>query len=81
MKTYDDVMERAAERKAAAQARKIERAESGVVNALVIEQVPNGLYQCRYSQAGPVPEELKGLFTHKKKVLDICARRNIPVVS
>ena len=79
MKSYDEVMEKAAERKAALKERKEERKEAGDVNRLIIEQSPNGLYTCRY-QRGPVPEELKGYFTHKHKVLDICNRRNIPVL-
>lgn len=80
MKTLDDIMERKAERQAAAQARKEERKESGDVNQLLIEKEPTGLYFCRYTR-GPVPEELKGMFTHKQKILDICTRRNIPVAS
>lgn len=73
-------MERKAERQAAAKERKEERKEAGEVNLLYIEKEPSGLYYCRYSR-GPVPEELKGSFTHKQKILDICTRRNISVAS
>ncbi len=78
MKTLEDIMERKAERQAAARERKEERKESNDVNTLSIEKEPTGLYFCRYTR-GPVPEELKGMFTHKQKILDICTRRNIPV--
>ena len=71
-------MERKAERQAAAKERKEERKEAGEVNLLYIEKEPTGLYYCRYSR-GPVPDELKGTFTHKQKILDICTRRNIQV--
>ena len=78
MKTLEDIMERKAERQAAARERKEERKENGDVNSLSIEREPTGLYYCRYTR-GPVPDELKGTFTHKQKILDICTRRNIPV--
>jgi hypothetical protein len=78
VKTLEDIMERKAERQAAARERKEERKESNDVNTLSIEKEPTGLYFCRYTR-GPVPEELKGMFTHKQKILDICTRRNIPV--
>lgn len=78
MKALENIMERKAERQAAAKERKEERKEGGDVNLLYIEKEPTGLYFCRYSR-GPVPEELKGLFTSKQKVLDICSRRNIQV--
>ncbi len=78
MKTLEDIMERKAERQAAARERKEERKESNDVNTLSIEKEPTGLYFCRYTR-GPVPDELKGMFTHKQKILDICTRRNIPV--
>jgi hypothetical protein len=78
VKTLEDIMERKAERQAAARERKEERKESNDVNTLSIEKEPTGLYFCRYTR-GPVPDELKGMFTHKQKILDICTRRNIPV--
>jgi hypothetical protein len=51
---YDRVMEKAAEKKQAAKERKEVREESGIVNKLVIERTPVGLYQARYSMRGQV---------------------------
>lgn len=76
---YDKVMEKHQEKKLAAKERKEERAESGIVNKLVIERTPMGLYSCRYSMRGQVPDELKGLFTRKDRILAICAQRSIEV--
>lgn len=73
------IMERKAAKVARAEERKEEKKEAGVVNELVIERQPAGLYFCKYSQHGPVPDELKGLFTHKQRILDIASRRNIPL--
>ena len=56
-----------------------ERKEQDIVNKLLIEMNPNGLFSVRYSFAGQVPEELKGLFTRKDRILAIANRRNIPV--
>lgn len=76
---YDKVMEKHQEKKLAAKERKEERAESGIVNKLVIERTPMGLYSCRYSMRGQVPDELKGLFTRKDRILAICTQRSIEV--
>ncbi len=73
------IMERKAAKLAKAEERKEERKESGVVNELVIERQPAGLYFCKYSQHGPVPDELKGLFTHKQRIIDVALRRGIPI--
>ena len=78
---YDKVMEKAAEKKQAAKERKEERAELNIVNKLVIEMTPVGLYQARYSMRGQVPDELKGLFTRKDRILDIARQRGIEVES
>lgn len=77
--TYDKVMEKHQAKKEAAKERKEERAESGIVNKLVIERTPMGLYSCRYSMRGQVPDELKGLFTRKDRILAICTQRSIEV--
>lgn len=77
---YDKVMEKHQEKKLAAKERKEERAESGIVNKLVIERTPMGLYSCRYSMRGQVPDELKGLFTRKDRILAICTQRSIEVL-
>ena len=76
---YDRVMEKAAEKKQAAKERKEERQESGIVNKLVIEMTPVGLYQARYSMRGQVPDDLKGLFTRKERILTIAKEKGIEV--
>lgn len=76
---YDKVMEKHQEKKLAAKERKEERAENNIVNKLVIDRTPMGLYQARYSMRGPVPDELKGLFTRKERILTIAKQRNIEV--
>lgn len=76
---YDKVMEKAVKQKQMAKERKEERELSGDVNKLVIEATPNGLYSVRYSLSGPVPDELKGMFTRRDRILNIAQRRNIPV--
>jgi hypothetical protein len=72
-------MERAAEKKQAAKERKEVREESGIVNKLVIERTPVGLYQARYSMRGQVPDDLKGLFTRKERILTIAKQKGIEV--
>jgi hypothetical protein len=37
------------------------------------------LYTGRYSMRGPVPDELKGFFTRKQRIVDIAAQRGIPL--
>ncbi len=76
---FDRVMEKAAEKKQAAKERKEERQESGIVNKLVIEMTPVGLYQARYSMRGQVPDDLKGLFTRKERILTIAKENGIEV--
>jgi hypothetical protein len=76
---FDKVMEKAAKQKQMAKERKEERELSGEVNKLVIEASPSGLYTVRYSLSGPVPDELKGMFTRRERILAIAQRRNIPV--
>ena len=72
-------MEKAAEKKQAAKERKEERAEMNIINKLVIEMTPVGLYQARYSMRGQVPDDLKGLFTRKDRILDIARQKGIEV--
>jgi len=76
---FDKVMQKAAAKKEAAKERKEERAESGIINKLVIDRTPMGLYECRYSMRGQVPDELKGVFTRKDRILAIAKLRNIEV--
>ncbi len=76
---FDRVMEKAAEKKQAAKERKEERQELGIVNKLVIEMTPVGLYQARYSMRGQVPDDLKGLFTRKERILTIAKEKGIEV--
>lgn len=77
--TLDKIMAKAAEKKQAAKDRKEDREEKGIVNKLVIERTPMGLYECRYSMRGQVPDELKGWFTRKDRILAIAKQRNIDV--
>jgi hypothetical protein len=76
---YDKVMEKSLAKKEAAKERKEEREEKGIVNKLVIERTPMGLYSCRYSMRGQVPDELKGLFTRKERILAVAKQRSIDV--
>jgi hypothetical protein len=73
------IQEKHAAKKAAYAERKAEREETGNVNKLVVERTPMGLYFCRYSMHGPVPDELKGFFTRKQRIIDIAAKRGIPL--
>ena len=75
----DQVMQKATEKKQAIKERKEERESNGVINSLVIESNPNGLFSVRYSLSGPVPVDLRGMFTRKDKILAIAERKNIPV--
>lgn len=76
---FDKVMEKAAKQKQMAKERKEMRELAGEVNSLVIEATPSGLYSVRYSMSGPVPDELKGLFTGRDRIIAIAQRRNIPI--
>lgn len=66
-------------KKQAAKERKEERESQGITNKLVIEMAPNGLFFVKYSLSGPVPVDLRGMFTRKDRILSIAARKNIPV--
>jgi len=77
--SYDKVMEKSLAKKEAAKERKEEREEKGIVNKPIIERTPMGLYSCRYSMRGQVPDELKGLFTRKERILAVAKQRNIDV--
>lgn len=81
-KKYDsvsDLLRKKGERKAAAQERKEERENSGEVNKLIIDREPDGLYTCRYSFSGRVPDLLLGKFTRRQQILDIIKLKNIPL--
>lgn len=73
------MLEEKAVKKQAAKERKEERESQGVTNKLVIEMAPNGLFFVKYSLSGPVPVDLRGMFTRKDRILAIAARKNIPV--
>lgn len=75
----DKVLEEKAVKKQAAKERKEERESQGIVNKLVIEMAPNGLFFVKYSLSGPVPEVLKGMFTRKDRILALAKTKNIPV--
>jgi hypothetical protein len=76
---FDKVMEKAAKQEQMAKERKEMRELAGEINSLVIEATPSGLYSVRYSMSGPVPDELKGLFTRRDRIIAIAQRRNIPI--
>ena len=76
---YDKVMQKHLEKKQAAAARKEQREADGVVNKLVIERTPMGLYSVRYSNSGPVPDELKGYFTRRDRIVTIAQRLGKPL--
>lgn len=73
----DRVMAKALKQKQEAKERKEERELAGEVNKLVIEVQPTGLYTVRYSLSGPVPDELKGMFTRKERIVAIADRRGL----
>lgn len=75
----DKMLEEKAIKKQAAKERKEERESQGIVNKLVIEMAPNGLYFVKYSLSGPVPEILKGMFTRKDRILALAKTKGIPV--
>ncbi len=72
-------------KKGKCQARVLRRNNKGKIGKLVsthkliIEKTPVGLYQARYSMRGQVPDELKGLFTRKDRILTIAKQRGIEV--
>jgi hypothetical protein len=72
----DLILQRKAEKLQAADERRKERSDKGEVNHLLISRSPTGLYQCRYEK-GPLPDELKGFFTNKKRIIDVCLKRDI----
>lgn len=76
---YDRIMKQAMEKKQVAKERKEERAEQGIANKLIIDKTPAGLYFCRYSMRGQVPDELKGHFTRKERILAIANKRSIEI--
>ena len=75
----DKMLEEKAVKKQTAKERKEERESQGITNKLVIEMAPNGLFFVKYSLSGPVPVDLRGMFTRKDRILSIAARKNIPV--
>ena len=75
----DRVMAKALKQKQESKERKEERELAGEINKLVIEVQPTGLYSVRYSLSGPVPDELKGLFTRKERIVAIADRRGLTI--
>lgn len=67
----EEILARKAERVAAREERKKERADKGEVNKLILERNETGLYMVRYKAGGLPPESLRGYFTHKYKLLDM----------
>lgn len=66
----EELLAKKAVKKQEAQERRKERSDKGEVNKLVIERTEHGLYFAKYAMGGPVPDLIKGLFTHKPKLLD-----------
>jgi hypothetical protein len=53
-----------------------ERAEQPPkVNKLVVEKLPEGLYYLRFSEGGPVPNELQGQFTSMSRIRTLVVKR------
>lgn len=71
----DDIWAKKAEKKAAAEKRKEDREENGVINKLLIERLPMGLYHCRYELGGPIPGEFEGYFTNLARIKSLAIRR------
>jgi hypothetical protein len=59
--------------------RKKEKEESPNVNKLIIERDPAGLYYCRYSLSGRVPDALMGKFTRINAILEVARAKQIPL--
>ena len=76
---YDKVMDKHQEKKQAAKERKEDMAEAGIVNKLAIDRTPMGLYLARYTMRGQVPDELKGFFTRKERIIAIAKQRGIEI--
>ena len=72
--TLDRVMEKKAEKQVKAAERKAEREEEGIVNHIIVEMLPHGLYKCR-TERGPLPEVLKGSFTSIRRIQDHILRQ------
>lgn len=71
----DDIWAKKAEKKAAAEERKKDKEENGVINRLLVERLPMGLYHCRYELGGPIPGEFEGLFTTVNRINSLAQRR------
>ena len=71
----DDIWAKKAEKKVAAEERKKDKEENGVINRLLVERLPMGLYHCRYELGGPIPTEFAGLFTNITRIKSLAIRR------
>ena len=76
--SIEQILERKGQKDAARKERKAEREDAGIVTALIVDRAPDGLHSCRYPR-GNIPDELKGCFTSKLRILEIAKRRGIPV--
>lgn len=65
------ILEKKAQKVAAKEERKKERADKGETNMLMLERDEFGLYYVRYTAGGLVPEVLRDKFTRKQVVLDV----------
>lgn len=73
--TLERIMARKVERVNKLKDAKTTREENGIVNRLLIETLPMGLYRCRYELGGPVPTEFDGVFTSMHKLQQMATRR------
>lgn len=75
----ETIMAKHQAKKQAIKERKEEREEAGIVNKLVIERTPNGMYSCHYALRGGIPDELKGWFTRKDRIISIAKQKGIQI--
>jgi hypothetical protein len=73
--TMDAIYARKAEKVQREKAREVEKKETGVVNTILVEYLPSGLYHCRYALGGPVPAEFEGAFTNQQRLVSLATRR------
>jgi len=73
--TMDAIWARKAERATKLKEREADKKEAGVVNTILVEYLPSGLYHCRYALGGPVPTEFEGAFTNQQRLVALATRR------
>lgn len=76
---FNKVMDKARKQKQVIKDRAFEKEQGTSQNKIIIERAATGLYYCRYSVSGRVPDELQGMFTEKRRILDKASRRGIEI--